>query len=167
MEFVDTNPAGDLLYGSPYDPIRWEYNQEFVGLAARKGIIKGPAVGKIIANFALGKYLFVEQVYACDAEKLNDFLSKYRSYNNGWNLPYSINDSVYSEYKLSIDCEKAKTVPLEPEKNYFAKYMLKPYLVICFIYLPLFILLLWTALRFVIISPILWIFKKKMNLQIH
>ena len=158
IEFVESSIEPELAYDSPFDYAIFEYNRAFVIQAAQKGIISG-SVSKIVNNFALGQYLLLEQVYACSPEKLNNFLLKHM-FDNGYDYPYSINDELYSEYKLSIDCEKAKNLSLAPEHYYFFKYDFWAIFIGSFIYIPLILLILWTTLRFIIISPILWICKK-------
>lgn len=149
IEFVDYHLAPYHLY--PKDFVRFDYDRylyenAYKVQAASKGIIRGNAVSN---------ESFAYHIYSCDKNKLEQVKNEYKKRRGIEFEPWLPKDENFV-----VDCDKAKNVSLAPEKYYFIKHNLVPYILIPFAVLPLGIFLIWLAIRFVIISPILWIFKK-------
>lgn len=151
LEFVDNNMKYQELYQISSVPMEIEYVNAFIRQAINKKIISIKP-----GSFNNVRYILLEPVYSCDNSRLQEFRKKFKE-NNGFE--YNQYGTLSYEH-ISIDCEKAKTIPLAPENYYFIKYELKAYIVTFFVYIPLTLLVLWLILRFIIISPILWIYKK-------
>lgn len=147
IEFIDKNIALDIKYKHDFYWPYFEYVQEFVKQARSKHIFSGHIDASL-------KYNLLEKVYSCIPNKLENFKNEYK-FVNGVDYYYLNLDDEFS-----VDCEKAQNVPLEAESYYFLKHVILANIVISFVCLPLTILILWAILRFIIISPILWIFKK-------
>ena len=149
IEFVERELVLEHVYSSPTEYYRSLYESAFVFQAKRKGIWSGTS-----SSWPFNTGYLIERVLSCDETKLKAFHETYRTINgfDFWTLEPA--------EKISVDCDKAKTIALESERYYFARHILRPALIISFVWLPLAIFILWLAIRFIIISPILWIFRK-------
>lgn len=155
IEFVDTNVAPNIISSPRFDFLHFNYKSAFIKQAQNKHIISGS-----VGNLSAGENILMESVYACEKGKIEEFNKRYKII-HGYDYALLSKDTYFSKYKISVDCEKAKTIKLAPESFYFIRHNLFVYTIFSFVCIPLVILLLWTALRFIIISPILWIFKKE------
>ena len=152
--FVDKNLKNGVVRdylnsGDFYYLYTKQYEDAFVKQAINKGIIS------IEPFYLYSKHNIIEPVLACDKDKLENFKNEYRFVNGIDFKPYTGKDVI-----ISVDCKKATTIPLAPENYYFIKKAFIPNVILSFVGLPLAILILWLILRFIIISPILWIFHK-------
>lgn len=148
VEFIDKKIAPSVIYSWPFEHHEFLYVAEFIKQAQKKGIIDGSPSLQY-------KNYFIEQVYSCDTEKLVNFKNEYKFYNGSDFYVFNPDGR-----EMRVDCEKAKSIPLAPESYYFVKYELWQYVVFSGVFLPTTIFILWLVLRFIIISPVLWIFKK-------
>lgn len=133
------------------------YEHAFVKQAINKGIIAINSSDNSIFDCSYKKYNLIEPVLSCDTNKFVSFMNEYKFF-NGENLPIGLHKDII----ISVDCKKATTIPLVPESGF--SYFFKHDFWICaglsFVAIPLVIFVLWLMLRFIIISPILWIFRK-------
>lgn len=150
IEFVEENLETRTVWIDSFIYHRYLHDLEYLRQAEKKGIIafnvKDPTVYRSH---------IVERVYSCDKQKLEEFKKHYKLVNKEdfWALKPDDKGFV-------VDCEKAKTIPLERESFYFIKHKLPSYIFASFVIIPVALLIVWLALRFLIISPILWLFKK-------
>lgn len=158
IEFIDYNLESSVLSAefSSFNYYKHLYQEAFIRQAQQKGVFSSVEGNKdVYKDYSIVyKDYLVWNIYSCDRDKLLDFESKYKE-NRGYEFW-----TVEPNDKISVDCEKAKSVPLAPESYYFVKYELWQYVVFSAVFLPMAIFILWLALRCIIISPILWIFKK-------
>ena len=133
------------------------YEHAFVKQAINKGIIVINSFNYSYFDYSYKKYNLIEPVLMCDTNKFVSFMNEYKFF-RGENFPVGLNKDV----AISVNCAKATTIPLTPESgfSYFFKHDLWIYLFASFVCVPLIILVLCATLRFIIISPILWIFHK-------
>ena len=154
IQFVDESLAPDIIYSHEFYYPKFLYDAAFIRQAREKGVFSGS-----VGNLSSGKYILLEKAYSCDKEKMKNFENEFK-FMNKYEYWYFSTNEYYKNNNIYIDCQKAKTVPLAPESYYFIKYELLPYVVGSFVCVPLLVLFMWIALRFIIISPILWILKK-------
>ena len=152
--FVDKNLKNGVIRdylnsGDFYYLYTKQYEDAFVKQAINKEIIS------IEPFYLYSKHNIIEPVLACDKGKLENFKNEYHFVNGIDFKPYTGKDVF-----ISVDCKKATTIPLAPESYYFIKKAFIPGIILSFVGPPLVILILWSMLRFIIISPILWIFHK-------
>ena len=133
------------------------YDRAFVKQAINKGIIVINSFNYSYFDYSYKKYNLIEPVLMCDANKFVSFMNEYRFF-KGEDFPVGLNKDII----ISVDCKKATTIPLIPESgfSYFFKHDFWIYTALSFVCVPLVIFILWLALRFIIISPIIWIFRK-------
>lgn len=156
IQFVDESLAPDIIYNNSYIHSKYLSDAAFIRQAGKKEIFSGS-----LSNLSFDKSVLLEKVYSCDKEKKKNFENKYKSV-KGYDYYYYTESEYYKYYKgnIFVDCQKAKTMPLSPENYYFIKHELFPYIIASFLVIPLSIMIMWLFLRFVIISPILWVFRK-------
>ena len=149
IEFVDDHIAPYHLYPKYYvdfDYHRYLYENAYKAQAASKGIIRGTA----FTNES-----FAYHIYSCDKNKFEQFKTEYKKRKGIGFEPWLPEDENFV-----VDCSKAKNIALAPESYYFIKHRLFLFILMSFAVVPFGILLIWLAIRFIIISPILWVFKK-------
>ena len=153
--FVDENFRSDIVHHTIVDYHTNLCLDEFVKQAINKGIVSIENFDKYRYSY---KYDLTERVLACDKDKLQNFHSQYQMVNGRNFTPWT----VWTDMKIVVNCKKALTVSLMPENDmsYFFKHDFWICIAFSFMGVPLVIFILWLALRFIIISPILWIFHK-------
>ena len=154
IEFVEENLESRTIWNdhavTSFIYHRHLFEREYLKQAERKGIVTFNVKDPTIYRAHI-----VEQVYSCDKQKLEEFKKHYKLVNKEdfWALKPDDKGFV-------VDCEKAKTIPLERVSFYFIKHELLTYVFASFVVIPVALLIVWLALRFIIISPILWLFKR-------
>ena len=148
VSFVDENFKYDVIYWREYkfDYYTWLAEKAFVKQAIQKGIVYTDSINTYSRDL-------IGQVLSCDKNKIQSFKKEYEAING---IEFT-NDTIGN---VRVDCVKATTIPLGPEECYFIKHELWIYMLMSCICVPLIVLVLWMVLRFIIISPILWIFRK-------
>lgn len=169
IEFVEINLENEVIFFKAENSFNYSeflYKEAFIAQSIKKKIITP------ISFLATPKDVIIAATYACDYNKFDEFKNKYYKINKMNFYDFGINNHKISMERASkyvlgrkindilIDCEKAKTIPLEPDKYYFLHNELIPFIIGSFILVPFGVLLFLLLIRFIIIAPIIWIFRK-------
>ncbi len=151
VEFVDEQMVYDVIGNFTFNRDEFIYENAIITQAQNKGIVDVSQ-----ADIYVRKHVLVGLVYSCEPDKLATFKQKYRESNHSeYSTPYGVDMDA-----VSIDCEKAQTVSLEPEKYYFIRNELGGLLFVSFVVLPITLLVVWLAFRFLLVAPVLWAVRK-------
>lgn len=170
IEFVEVNFENEVVYEDQryFDFNKFSNQQAFIVQSIKKKIIT--PINLLTTN----KEILIAATYACDDDKFKEFKNKYYRANKIDFYDFGINNHKISMERvskfllgrkmkdISIDCEKAKTVSLEADGYYYYYFHNEfiPLMLGSFIIIPFGMLLFLILIRFIIISPIIWIFRK-------
>lgn len=170
IEFVEVNFENEVVYNDQryFDSDKFSNQCAFIVQSIKKKIIT--PINLLTTN----KEILIAATYACDDDKFKEFKNKYYRVNKIDFYDFGINNHKISMERvskfllgrkmndISIDCEKAKTVPLEADGYYYYYFHNEfiPLMLGSFIIIPFGMLLFLMLIRFIIISPIIWIFRK-------
>lgn len=171
IEFVEINLENEVIFFKAENSFNYSeflYKEAFIAQSIKKKIIT--PINLLTTN----KEILIAATYACDDDKFKEFKNKYYRVNKIDFYDFGINNHKISMERvskfllgrkmndISIDCEKAKTVPLEADGYYYYYFHNEfiPLMLGSFIIIPFGMLLFLILIRFIIISPIIWIFRK-------